>query len=136
METALNKLFGGRATSTYELGGRSIVLQTLTKAEQVDVLRRETTGLDYMTQAEAVKVPILARSIISIDNTPWEVFADIREELQKDKSIQLVDIVEKKLGELSPGVIEVLYGFYQELIEKDRIRTDELKNSSKGPTQG
>ncbi len=135
MEKLASKLFGERLNETFDFGERKVVLQTLTKNEQVEILKRFTSGVDYLTQSEAIKVPILAKSIVEIDGTPWDMFDEIRPRLQKDKNAKVEELVEEELGKLPVGVIEVLYGFYLQLMEKDRIRTDELKNSSKGLTQ-
>jgi hypothetical protein len=138
MEKAINLqdlILGYRFEETYKLGTHSILMQSLTAKEKTEVLKA-SAGLDYITQLDAIRVPTLARAIVSIDSRPWAAFSEIQAAQAEGKN--LVECIEEILSQQSDACIRVLHGFYADLEKKN---DDLLQKASKGeefinPPQG
>lgn len=131
MASLIETLFGERKTETYEIEGKKIVMQTLTREESGEVLKN--TGFNgTLAQFESVKEPMLARAIISIDGNRWSDFDEIREELKKEenKNVRVEEIAEKYLRKFCGPIINILYDFYLDLAEKQRKEKESLKKTS------
>ena len=119
MARLVDLLCGYRYEEEFSVGDHKIKMQTLWKEEEIDVIK-SAQGLDMYGAIEAMKVPTLARSIMSIDNVPFSAYQEVMDELKKQKSsgIVIVDTVvacEKVLSEMDGGLVDILYSFYLKL---------------------
>jgi len=134
MKKLVEVLLGHRRTRNFQLGENKVVLQTITSREQSEI-SRAVSGLDLIAQIENLKVPLLARSLVSINDTQIENFPEVREQLRKfsgngaEGNQNVVVAIEQSLYEMEKDSINLLYSCYLDL-EKERVdERDKLKNS-------
>ena len=109
----------GHLTKTVKLGEHSFVLQTLSSAEYVSLMKKipskETTQGEGF---EALQRITLAHAIMSIDDRPLTYE-------EKDRLLSLLQL----------GVSNALYDSYTALVdEQNKLIEESKKNSSQGAT--
>ena len=128
----LSKLFGERFKKEFEVGGNKVMFQTLSKKEQIQAAFMNTGG-DIVYQFESLKVPTLARSIVSINGTGWENCEEVKQILadrkENNADTNILGIIEKVLGDLDGEVINTLYNCYNELTAEHKKEVDKLKKA-------
>jgi hypothetical protein len=114
---------------TFTIGKHKILVRTLTGAERKEVwdrpIVRSASGI--LDKMEFSKIPVLARVIVSIDETPWMARDEIKRILDKNPSRKLEDAIEEFLGSLSNETLNMLYGLYLRVMSKERQAIDLLK---------
>ena len=131
MQKLIDALLGQRKTKAYQIGDSTVMLQTLTAGEQAEIAR-SISGYDLAAQSEAAKVPILARSIVSVNKSPLESHPEVREMLRADPTMQTVRAVEKTIYDLDWGLVDYLFNnCYSDLVTERMKELDSLKNSSR-----
>lgn len=133
MQKLVDALLGQRKEKTYQIGGNKVVLQTLTASEQTEISRIVgSRNLDFASQAEVAKVPILARSLVAINEVPIEAQPEVREKMRNDPTLSSVQVVEEVLGGFDWGTVEYLFNTcYADLVQERAKELDALKNSSR-----
>jgi hypothetical protein len=132
MRRLLQVLSGERKQKTFELGDNKIVLQTLTGEEKAEIARM-ISGLDFLAQIENQKIPIVARSLVSINNIPIDNYDEVIQTMRRyeDEKVSILRCIEITLGKMDGEAINLLYSYYEEL-EQERVKERELlKNSSR-----
>lgn len=131
----LEILGGDRKRKEFMFGGKKIVLQTLTQEEQTEIFAQTANFTNTLHMVTAQRVPILARSIVSVENVPIEQSSEIQckiKEEQKNKNSEFVDVINIKeaiLNKISTTVIEFLFTKYLQLKEEHTKEIeDKLKN--------
>lgn len=124
MKSIAELLGGTKYEQEFKAGEHAVVLQSLTKGEEMEVLRK-AQGLDFYAQIEASKIPILARSLVQIDKVPVQTYPEFQAEFKKakDGKVNIVEVTEKIFEGMDGGLVDYLYSFYlqlKEMREKDR----------------
>lgn len=131
MQKLIDALLGQRKTKPYQIGDSTVVLQTLTAGEQAEVAKT-ISGYDFAAQSEAAKVPVLARSIVSINKSPLESHPEVREKLRADPTLPMSQAIEQALLGLDWGVVNYLFSeCYSDLVTERAKELESLKNSSR-----
>jgi len=133
MQKLVEALLGQRKDKTYQIGSSKVVLQTLTAGEQIEISRIiGSRNLDFASQAEVAKVPILARALVSINDVPIEAQPEVREKMRQDPTLSSVQVVEQVLSEFDWSTIEYIFNYcYSDLVQERAKELDALKNSSR-----
>lgn len=133
MQKLVDALLGQRKQKAYQIGSSKVVMQTLTAGEQTDVSRIiGGRNLDFASQAEVAKVPILARSIVSINDVAIDAQPEVREKLRNDPTLISTQAVEMILNDMDWSMVEYLFGScYSDLVQERAKELDALKNSSR-----
>ena len=125
----IGKLFGERFKKEYSFKGSKIVMQYLTQEEALECSRRASGG-DVIYQMNSLKVPTLARAIVSMDGIRWEQTDEVIELLKKEenKGLKTVDIVEQLLLKKDSEIVNELYKIYNgQFVDDRRKDIEELK---------
>ena len=133
MQKLVDALLGQRKQKTYQVGSSRIVLQTLTAGEQTDVSRIiGGRNFDFASQAEIAKIPVLARSLVLINDVGIDAQPEVREKLRGDPMLSPVQAIEQVLSEFDWGIIDHLFSnCYSDLVQDRAKELDALKNSSR-----
>ena len=133
MQKLVDALLGQRKEKTYQIGSSKVVLQTLTAGEQVEISRIVgSRNLDFASQAEVAKVPILARSLIAINDIAIEAQPEVREKMRQDPTMSSAQVVEQVLSEFDWSTIDYIFNYcYSDLVQERAKELDALKNSSR-----
>jgi predicted Zn-dependent protease len=134
MQKLIDALLGQRKLKEYQVGEAKVMMQTLTAGEQAEISRvTGNRGLDYMSQIETSKIPILARSMVSINNVPIDGQPEVREKLRNDPSMAVAQAVEQVLSDMDWSMVEYIFTYcYSDLVQERGKELDSLKNSSRG----
>lgn len=119
-------IVGDANRKDFKIGNAVFVLKTLTQRELNEVMLRVTRA--DITMLELQKIPILARSIISINGVPIEATDEVRQELDKNPGIDPKIAIENVLGNLDSTMLSILYGKYEDLRDETYQKRLELKN--------
>lgn len=122
-------LSGEPDQKTFQFGDKKIVFRTLKQSEMNDVmLRLPRTDLSMI---ELEKVPVLARSIVSIDGVDIKAFDAVRDALKKNDRADIYIAIEEILGQMDTNIINILYGIYSDFRDESYKKREELKNASR-----
>jgi hypothetical protein len=111
----------------FKFGDKKIVFRTLRQSEMNEVmLKMPRTDL---TLIELEKIPILARTLVSIDGVDLKAFDEVREAIKKDDKIDVYNVVEDLLSKIDTNVINILYNIYTEFREESLKKRELLKNA-------
>ena len=128
----LSKLFGEKFKKEFEIGGNKVVFQTLSKKEQLQASSVNAGG-DMLYQFDAIKVPILARSIVSINGLGWENCEEVKKIVADKKEnkldINLISIIEQVLGDMDGEIINAFYNHYLEIVDEHKKEVEKLKKA-------
>lgn len=121
-------LLGKPESKEFNLGkDGKIVLKTLTQQELEDVMEK-LPRLD-LSMMELQKIPILARAIVSINGVDIHAFGEVQEAIKKDEKVRVSSVIEDVLRrQMDTTMINLLYGYYGELLEETTKKRESLKN--------
>jgi hypothetical protein len=133
MQKLVDALLGQRKQKEYQIGSSKVVLQTLTAGEQTDVSRIiGSRNLDFASQAEVAKIPVLARSLVSINGVVIDAQPEVREKLRGDPMLTSAQAIEQVLSDFDWGIIDHLFSnCYSDLVQDRAKELETLKNSSR-----
>lgn len=133
MQKLVDALLGQRKEKTYQIGSSKVILQTLTAGEQVEISRIiGSRNLDFVSQAEVAKMPILARSLVSINDVAIEAQPEVRDKMRQNPTLTPAQVVEQVLSEFDWSTIDYIFNYcYSDLVQERMKEMDSLKNSSR-----
>jgi hypothetical protein len=130
MESLIKALKGEPTYKEYTLGSIKVYLRTLTRGELDEVIK-STVSNDFLAQSELIKLPILSRSIVKINDVDVRAYADIEKSVGSKTPIH--ELVMSSLKELDSQVVNSLYDMYVDLIGSVQKEQEELKKSWASP---
>jgi hypothetical protein len=115
-------LFLGRVENVISIDGIDFKLKTITAEEQRNMILK-IMKMQEEYRILSAKIVTLAFSIISINNVPFESFAD--DGVDGDLYDKRISIVEQ----LQASIIDRLYNFYEKMTKESNLEVDveELK---------
>ena len=129
MISLIDALAGKSAQKEFKFGDQTtVVLRTLTQGEMNSVMQRIPRS-DLMPMIELIKVPELARALVSINNINLEAFDDFNDEKKKSPNKDKYLIIEEMLEKMDTFVISSLYNVYSSFKEEISKQKEELKNA-------
>ena len=111
----IDVLLGKPEQREYVFGKEKIVFKTLTQNEVNEVMEK-LPRMD-LSIVELQKIPLLARSIVSINGVDIHAFQEVQDAIKKDDKVKVVNVIEEILGKMDTTVINLLYSYYSELNE-------------------
>ena len=133
-EDLIKALLGEPEEKEFTFGKKKLVLRTLKQSEMNEVMSGLTRA-DF-TMLELEKVPLLARSLVSIDGVKVAAFTEIQDAFKKDEKVDVTYAVEKVLEKMDTATINILYSMYNELVQEASKKKDLLKNASRVQSGG
>jgi len=121
-------LMGEPEKREFNFGGQKIVLRTLKQSEMNEIMMRIPRA--DVTMLELEKIPTLARSIVSINGIPVEMFEEVRELTEGEGKEKTHIAIEKVMSRWDTNTVTILYGIYIDFKEECYRKKEELKNSS------
>ena len=123
----MDALLGKTIEKEFNLGGKSLILRTLTQTEMNEVMAK-LPRMD-LSMLEFQKIPILSRSIVSIDKIDKAAFSDIQDAItDKVNKVSVIEAMENMLGKMDTTIINLLYSFYSLLVEEANKQRESLKS--------
>lgn len=125
----ISALLGETVSKEFPFGKHKVVLRTL-EQDEIDEVMLKVARMDF-SMIELQKIPVLARSLVSIDGASVATFQEVRDAIKKNPKTDIVVIIEGVLGKFDQGVINILYNLYLELLDIVDKERQELKNFSR-----
>lgn len=122
----VDALMGKPVEKEFLFGGKKIVLKTLSQ-EEMNEVTSNVARMDF-SFVELRKIPVLARSLVSIDGISVLAFAEVRDALAKDKTCNTTKVIEDLLVKMDTTLVHILYNFYTELEDAVIKEKEQLKN--------
>jgi len=123
----VDALLGSPEQKEFKFGNGKVILKTLTQDELNEVMEK-LPRMD-LSIIELQKVPILARSIVSINGIDIHAFQEVQDAIKKDEKVRISNVIEEVLGKMDTTLINLLYGYYSELNEYVTKKREELKKA-------
>lgn len=128
MISLIDALAGKSTQKEFKFGEQKVILRTLTQGEMNSVMQRIPRS-DLMPMIELIKVPELARALVSINGVNVEAFDDFINETKKTPNKDKYLIIEEMLEKMDTFVISALYNVYSSFKEEISKQKEELKNA-------
>jgi|SRR5665213_21402 len=132
MEYSLvDKLFGKPFVVVKDVLGRKIEYRVLSNPDRIYIWKQNPIS-ELLFAPETVAIPTLARSVLTIDNIPWDEFKEIKELQIEYPKLSTVELVEKHLSNkgLYPfTVINEMYLAYNEVVDAHQTLLENLKKN-------
>jgi hypothetical protein len=122
----IEALLGTPQEKEFKYGQMKFTLKTLSQNEINEIMER-LPRMD-LSIVELQKVPILARSLVNINDIDIRAFQEIRDAIKENEKVDVVSVIEKILGKMDTTLINILYGYYTSLNEEISKKREELKN--------
>jgi len=127
-------LFGLPYEKQFARGKTIIQMKTLSTQDRVEVLRK-VQGLDLYAQTEAMKIPVLARSIMSINGQLLENWNEVRDIKKQFPDMDIVIAKEQALEKMDDGGINIVYQDYLELVDEATKEREKLSKKASVPSK-
>jgi hypothetical protein len=124
----LDVIMGEPEKKEFPYGNQKIVIRTLKQSELNEIMMR-IPRIDA-TMLELEKIPTLARSMVSVNGMPIEMFEEVRELTEGSEKENTYSAIEKIMSKWDTNTIGLLYGLYQDFRLECYKKKEELKNNS------
>ncbi len=133
-EDLIKALLGEPEKKEFDFGGKKVVFRTLTQKEMDEVMK-DIPRTD-LAMFELEKVPILARSLVSVNGVSISAFSEVQDAINENEKVNVTAVIEKILSKMDTSTVNALYSLYGELLQEVTTKKNQLKNASRVQSEG
>ena len=129
MESLIDLFKAEPFSKTYTIQGVSVKLKMLNREQYDDVMSKANMGTDDIISKEAlIRRPILGYAIQSINDVNIKDIKEVKNIIDESKGVIPLNLaIETALGEFDANFVDVLYSYYNTLLEDNAKHRESLK---------